>query len=67
MSKLNNFEAVSIAGAVSSISASMTLERFGVIVGIVTALVTCAANVIYRARRDRREERALAAQLGGDQ
>jgi uncharacterized membrane protein len=67
MSKLNNFEAVSIAGAVSSISASMTLERFGVIVGIVTALVTCAANVIYRARRDRREERALAAQLGGGQ
>ena len=65
MSKLKNFEAASIAGAVSSISASMTLERFGVIVGIVTALVTCAANVIYRARRDRREERALDAQLGG--
>lgn len=65
MSKLKNFEAASIAGAVSSISASMTLERFGVIVGIVTALVTCAANVIYRARRDRREERALDAQLEG--
>jgi hypothetical protein len=67
MSKFNNFEATSIAGAVTSIGASLTLERFGVIVGIVTALVTCAANVIYRARRDRREERALAAQLGGKQ
>lgn len=66
MSKFNNFEATSIAGAVTSIGASMTLERFGVAVGIVTALVTCAANIIYWARRDRREERALAAQLGGE-
>jgi hypothetical protein len=67
MSKLNSFEATSIAGAVGSIGASLTLERIGVIVGIVTALVTCAANVIYRARRDHREERALAAQLGDKQ
>jgi hypothetical protein len=67
MSKLNSFEATSIAGAVGSIGASLTLERFGVIVGIVTALVTCAANVVYRARRDRREEQALNAQLGGKQ
>jgi len=67
MSKLNNFEVTSIAGAITSIGASLTLERVGVIVGILTALVTCAANVIYRARRDRREERALAVQLGDKQ
>jgi hypothetical protein len=65
MSKLDKFDWASLAGAVSSIGASLTLERVGVVMGIATALVTCAANVIYTARRDRREERALDAQLGG--
>jgi protein-S-isoprenylcysteine O-methyltransferase Ste14 len=63
--KLNNFEWASVAGGVSSICASLTLERVGVAAGIVTALVTCVANVIYMQRKDRREERALQAQLGG--
>ena len=67
MSKLNNFEWASIAGALSSIGASLTLERVGVIAGIATALVTCAANVVYMARKDGREERALDAQLGAKQ
>lgn len=62
--KLNNFEWASVAGAISSIGASLTLERVGVVAGIVTALVTCAANVVYMRRKDRREERALNAQLG---
>lgn len=62
--KLNNFEWASVAGAVSSIGASLTLERVGVVAGIITALVTCAANVLYMMRKDRREERALDAQLG---
>lgn len=64
MSKMNNFEWTSIAGAVTSIGAALTLERVGIIAGIVTALVTCAANVAYMVRKDRREERALDAQLG---
>jgi len=64
MKPMNNFEWTSIAGAVSSILASLTLERAGIIAGIVTALVTCAANVLYMLRKDRREERALDAQLG---
>lgn len=63
MGKLTNFEWTSIAGAVASIGASLTLERVGIIAGIITALVTCAANVVYMARRDDREERALLAQL----
>jgi hypothetical protein len=67
MKNLNNFEVTSIAGAITSIGASLTLERVGVIAGIVTALMTCAANVIYMARKDRREERALDAALGGKQ
>lgn len=64
MIKLNPFEWTSIAGAITSIGASLTLERVGVVAGIVTALVTCAANVAYMVRKDRREERALDAQLG---
>ena len=63
--KLNNFEATSLAGAVTSIGASLTLERVGVIVGIVTALVTCAINTVYMIRKDRREQRASDAQMEG--
>ena len=62
--KLNNFEATSIAGAVTSIGASLTLERVGIIIGIVTALVTCFANLIYMKRKDQREQRAADAELG---
>jgi hypothetical protein len=65
MSKFNNFEVTSIAGAITSIGASLTLERVGVIVGIFTALVTCAINALYMFRKDRREERELDAQLEG--
>jgi protein-S-isoprenylcysteine O-methyltransferase Ste14 len=60
-------EAGSYAGAVVAIVASMTLTQWGIIAGIITALVTCVANVVYMARKDRREERALTAQLGGKQ
>lgn len=62
--KLNNFEATSLAGAITSIGASLTLERVGVIVGIVTALMTCAINAVYMIRKDRREQRASDAQWG---
>jgi protein-S-isoprenylcysteine O-methyltransferase Ste14 len=65
MKQMNHFEWASVAGALSSIAGALTLERAGVIAGIVTALVTCAANVAYMIRKDRREERALDAQLGG--
>lgn len=67
MSKFNNFEVTSIAGAITSIGASLTLERAGVIVGIVTALVTCAINTLYMIRKDRREERAVDARLEAKQ
>jgi protein-S-isoprenylcysteine O-methyltransferase Ste14 len=64
MTQVSAPEAGSYAGAVVAIVASLTLTQWGVIAGIVTALVTCAANVVYMARKDRREERALNAQLG---
>lgn len=60
---------VSYAGAGASILAGLTLTEWGVIVGIVTALATLAANLIYQFRRDRREQRLCdlqARQLGGE-
>lgn len=64
MKNLSNMEVTSYAGSVSSIGAALTFTDIGVIVGIITALATCVANMIYMARKDRREERALQAQLG---
>lgn len=43
-------------GAVSVLSA-LTLTDWGIVVGIVTALLTFALNVIYQARKDGREQR----------
>jgi protein-S-isoprenylcysteine O-methyltransferase Ste14 len=64
MSKLTAPEVSSYAGGVASVAASLTLTQVGVIVGIVTALLTFVFNAVFMYRRDRREERALAAQLG---
>jgi hypothetical protein len=63
MKQLNNFELTSLAGALTSVSASLTLERLGIIAGLVTALVTCVANVIYMTRKDRREQRESDARI----
>jgi protein-S-isoprenylcysteine O-methyltransferase Ste14 len=64
MHQLSTPEAGSYAGAILAVVASLSLTQWSVIAGIVTALVTCVANVIYMARKDRREERVLRAQLG---
>jgi hypothetical protein len=49
--------------ALAALAASLTLTQWSIVAGIVTALVTCVANVVFMARKDRREERALMAQL----
>jgi membrane protein implicated in regulation of membrane protease activity len=49
--------------ALAAIAASLTLTQWSVVAGIVTALISCVANVFFMARKDRREERALRAQL----
>lgn len=64
MIKLNNVEFASIAGAASSIGASLTLEETGVVIGIGTALLTCAVNVYYMWQKNRREQRESDARLG---
>ncbi len=61
MSKLSAPELGSYAGGAISIGASLTLTEIGVVVGIITAVLTFVVNVIYTYRRDQREERALAA------
>lgn len=50
---------VSYAGAGVSVVSGLTLTEWGIVVGIVTALLTFVANIIYQHRRDRRE-RTLA-------
>ena len=51
----------SYAGALgaflASSIASLSLAEWSVLAGIVTALVTCAANVAYMRRKDAREQR----------
>ncbi|CAM4032515.1 HP1 family phage holin [Ectopseudomonas alcaliphila] len=46
---------VSYAGAGVSVVSGLTLTEWGIVVGIITALLTFAANIIYQHRRDRRE------------
>ena len=55
--------AVSYAGAGFSVVSGLTLTDVGIIVGIVTALLTFAANMIYQRRKDRRERELHEAQL----
>lgn len=55
--------AASYAGAVVSVVSSLTLTEIGIIIGIVTALLTFAFNVIYGWRRERREQAIHDAQL----
>lgn len=45
------------AGALAAFLASFTLPEWSVLAGIVTALVSCAANVAYMRRKDAREQR----------
>jgi H+/gluconate symporter-like permease len=46
----------SYAGAAVTVATSLTLTQFGVIVGIVTALLTFALNAWYTHQRNARED-----------
>jgi hypothetical protein len=61
--KPTTLEISSISGAITSMAAAITLERTGVIVGIVTALLTLALNIEYTRRKDRREQRESDARI----
>jgi hypothetical protein len=55
--------AASYAGATVSVVSGLTLTEWGIITGIVTALVTFGANMIYQHRKDKREQRLYEAQM----
>lgn len=54
---------ISYAGAGASVVAGFTLTEWGVIIGIVTALITLGANLLYQHRKDRRERQLHALEL----
>lgn len=56
MSKLSGPEVGSYAGGAVSVAASLTLTEVGIIVGIVTALLTFALNAWYTRRKNEREQ-----------
>lgn len=65
---------ISYAGAGTSVIAGFTLTEWGIIVGILTAVATLGANLIYQHRKDRRERqlhelevRRLCRELPGQQ
>lgn len=53
----------SYAGATVSVVSGLTLTDIGIIVGIVTAVLTFAANMIYQRRKDKREQALYEAQM----
>jgi hypothetical protein len=55
--KLKMLEISSMIGALTSIGTAVTLDRAGVVFGIITGLTTCALNVFYMLRKDAREQR----------
>jgi uncharacterized membrane protein (DUF485 family) len=57
MSKFTIPEVTSYAGGAVSIGASLTLTQWGVIAGIVTALLTFILNLWYTRQKNAREQR----------
>jgi len=57
MSKFTAPELTSYAGGLVSIGASLTLNQWGVIAGIVTALATLFLNLWYTRQKNARERR----------
>lgn len=57
MKTLPSPDTTSYVGAIGSLVASLTLAEWSVLAGIVTALVSCVANVAYMRRKDAREQR----------
>lgn len=64
MKNVSVAEVASYAGGVTSVGASLTMTELGVMVGIVTAILTFIVNLVFTYRKDRREERESDARLG---
>jgi len=57
MTKISAPELGSYAGGAVSVAASLTLTEVGIIVGIVTALLTFILNAWYTRQKNAREQR----------
>lgn len=55
--------AASYAGAAVSVTSGLTLTEWGVVAGIVTAIVTLLANLFYQWRKDKREHEIYRIEL----
>jgi FtsZ-interacting cell division protein ZipA len=53
--------AVSYSGAAVSVISGLTLTEWGIVIGILTALITLVANQVWLIRKDRRETAAQKA------
>ncbi len=53
----------SYSGAAVSVLAGLTLTEWGIVVGIITAILTFGVNVWYQHRRDQREQRLVDANI----
>lgn len=59
----NGVKTASYAGGGVSVVSALTLTEIGIIVGIVTAILTLIVNAIYTYRKDRREKTESEARL----
>lgn len=65
MSRHTGVEVASYVGGAVSVGSALTLTEVGIIVGIATALLTFALNVVYMFRKDRREQRESELRIAG--
>jgi len=63
MSKVSAPEIGSYAGGATAIGASLTLTQVGILVGIVTALLTFALNAWYTGKKNAREQLLVDLEL----
>ncbi|BDC37920.1 HP1 family phage holin [Paraburkholderia terrae] len=55
--------AASYTGAAASVAAGLTLQDFGVIVGILTAVATCIAHIYFASKRSSIDEKLANAKI----
>jgi hypothetical protein len=55
--------AASYGGAVASVAAGCTLQDYGVVVGIITAVATCASHIYFASKRADMDEKVAAAKI----
>jgi hypothetical protein len=55
--------AASFGGAALSVAAGLTLQDYGILLGMATALITCANHIYYSSKRAALEEAVAKARI----